>query len=219
MDFRPGEKTRDGYLALPPSGSGPGVVVFHAWWGLNEFVVELCDRLAAEGFVALAPDLSGGAVAVTIPEAEALKNTLNFSEMGEKALGACDFLSEHPGVTGDKIGAMGFSMGAESTLLLATKRSESVAASVLFYGVGEADFTQSRCAYLCHFGEDDEWDPVDQAREMEARMRAAGRDVTLHVYPGAGHWFFEANQPDAYVPEAAQLAWDRTVSFLNTQLL
>jgi carboxymethylenebutenolidase len=220
MAFQAGSKTDSGYLALPPSGSGPGVLVLHAWWGLNDFFVALCDRLAREGFVALAPDLYAGAVAASIEEAETLRDAHegDFEATQNKVLHALDCLRQQPALQGRKVGAVGFSLGAYWSLLLSTLRPEDIAAAVLFYGVGEGDFTSSRAAYLGHFAENDDWEPLDQVRAMEAGLRAAGRDVTVHVYPGAGHWFFEENRPDAYHGESAQLAWNRTVSFLRDRL-
>ena len=218
MDYQTGQKTDKGYLALPSSGTGPGILVLHAWWGLNEFFVELCDRLAKEGYVALAPDLYDGSVASGIEEAKELLGGIDSEAAQQKVLQALDALQQHSAVQGDKIGALGCSMGASWTLLLSTLRPQQIAAAVLFYGVDGVDFTVSRCAYLGHFAENDVWDPLEQARLMEADMRAAGREVTFYVYPGVGHWFFEANQPEAYNEEAAHLAWDRTVAFLNRYL-
>ncbi|HEY3267148.1 MAG TPA: dienelactone hydrolase family protein [Armatimonadota bacterium] len=218
MGYQPGEKTADGYLALPPTGAGPGVLVLHAWWGLNDFFTGLCDRLAGEGFVALAPDLNGGAIASAIPEAEALRAKLDEDAAGGAALRGLDALAAHPSVLGDRIGVLGCSMGAWWAVQMSALRPEQVAAAVLFYGAGEADFTAARSAYLGHFAETDPWDPVEYALAMEEKMRAAGREVTLHVYPGAGHWFIESNRPDSYNPEAAELAWARTLSFLKDRL-
>jgi carboxymethylenebutenolidase len=205
---------------LPPSGSGPGVLVLHAWWGLNGFFVALCDRLAREGFVALAPDLYAGALATTIEEAERLRDAHDgdFEATKGKVLEALSILQQHPALQGRMVGTVGCSLGAYWSLLLSTQRPEDVSAVVLFYGVGEGDFTAARAAYLGHFAENDAWEPLDQVRSMEAQIRAAGRDVTFHVYPGVGHWFFEANQPEAYDVESSQLAWDRTVSFLRERL-
>ena len=218
MDYQTGQKTNKGYLALPPSNTGPGILILHAWWGLNEFFVDLCDRLAREGFVALAPDLYDGSVASSIEEAKTLLQRLDSEATRQKVLQALDALQQHPAVQGNTVGALGCSMGASWTLQLSTLRPEQIAAAVLFYGVDEVDFTAARCAYLGHFAENDVWDPVEQARIMEADMRAAGREVTFYVYPDVGHWFFEANQPEAYSAGAAHLAWDRTVEFLNRHL-
>lgn len=218
MGYENGRKTAEGYLALPPAGSGPGILVLHAWWGLNEFFIELCDRLAQAGFVALAPDLYGGPIASTIEEAEALQGSFDFGAAQQKAVQALDVLQQQPGVQADKLGALGCSMGAAWAMTLSTLMPGKIAAAVLFYGVGEADFAAARCAYLVHCAENDAWDPVEQARLMESAMRDAGREVDFYVYPGVGHWFFESDRPDAYNAEAAQLAWERTVAFLNNHL-
>ena len=218
MDYQNGQKTEQGYLALPPSGNGPGILVLHAWWGLNAFFTDLCDRLAQEGFVALAPDLYGGPIASSIEEAERLLGSFDFGAAQQKAVQALEVLKQQSGVRAEGLGVLGCSMGAGWALTLSTLLPEQIAAAVLFYGVGEEDFSAARCAYLGHFAENDTWDPVEQARAMESAMRAAGREVTFYVYPGVGHWFFESNRPDAYNAEAAQLAWDRTLTFLNRHL-
>lgn len=223
MEFQAGSKTKSGYLAVPPSGNGPGVLVLHAWWGLNEFFVDLCDRLACEGFVALAPDLYDGAVATSLEEAERLRDAHDVAAAAaeSKILQALDTLKsfQHsPASRGNTVGTIGCSLGAFWSLRLSTLRPEDIAAVVLFYGLGEADFTTSHAAYFGHFAEDDLWEPLDQVRLMEADIRRAGKEVTFHVYPGVGHWFFEANRQDAFHAESAQLAWDRTVSFLRGHL-
>lgn len=215
MDYRSAEKTNKGYLALPASGTGPGVLVLHAWWGLNPFFTTLCDRLASEGFVALSPDLYDGKLAETQDEAETLLKALDFEQAREKVVEAIEALGQYSGPT---IGVLGCSMGASWATMLSTLLPEKVAAAVLFYGVSDGDFEKARCDYLCHFGSEDEWDPVEQAREMAEQMRAAGRGVTLHEYPDAGHWFFESNQPEHFRQDAADLAWERTVPFLKERL-
>jgi carboxymethylenebutenolidase len=207
------------YLAVPPGGAGPGVLVLHAWWGLTPFFREVCDRLAGEGFVALAPDLYGdGQTAGTVDEAEALMAASDSNQLRERALAAVDYLRAHPAVGGARLGAVGFSMGGAWSLLLSSLRPDDIAAVVVFYGSGEADFSRARAAYQGHFAADDEWEPLDGVGQMEADLRAAGRDVTFYTYPGTGHWFFEADRPEHHDPEAARLAWQRTVEFLRTSL-
>jgi carboxymethylenebutenolidase len=208
-----------GYLALPATGAGPGVVVLHAWWGLNDFFRELCDRLAAAGFVAYAPDLyGGGAVAATVEEAQRRLDEGDGAKMRAAALGAVDLLRGHPAVRGERLGAIGFSMGAAWAAVLSELRAEDIAAVVMFYGAGEADFSTARAAYQGHFAEGDPWEPEEYVRAMEQAMHAAGREVELHSYAGAGHWFFEADRPDAYHAEAAAQAWERTLAFLRAHL-
>jgi carboxymethylenebutenolidase len=217
ISFAAGDRNGAGYLALPDQGHGPGVLVLHAWWGLSSFFQELCDRLAAAGFVALAPDLYQGRSAATIDEAEALLKQRDFAAMQAIAEGALAYLQSHPAVRGEGLAALGFSMGAAWAAELASAAPDAIPAVVLFYGTVDADFAASRAAYLCHFAAADEWEPDEGVRQMEAAMRAAGREVTLHVYPGAQHWFFEANRPE-YNAAAAELAWRRTVEFLHKQL-
>jgi carboxymethylenebutenolidase len=208
-----------GYLALPPNGAGPGVLVLHAWWGLNDFFKQLCDRLAAAGFVALAPDLYDGKIAETIDEAERLLKEADSASMQGAALGAMAYLRQLGAVRGAGLGAIGFSMGGWWAVQLSKLAPEQIAAAVIFYGSGEGDFTKARAAYLGHYAEADPWEPDEEVRAMEAALRAAGRAVTFYTYPGAGHWFFESNRPDAYHPEAAALAWERTIAFLREHLV
>ena len=216
MSYQPGKKTSEGYLALPVSGGGPGILVLHAWWGLNDFFVGLCDRLAAEGYVALAPDLYQGRVTSSIEEAKTLAQGLDSDTAQAHVLSALVTLQSHPAVQGEAAGVLGCSLGAAWALEIAALRPEQIAVAVLFYGVGEADFAASRCAFLGHFAEHDDFDSLDDAHAMEAAMQAAGRNITFYEYPGVGHWFFEADRPDSYNPNAANLAWERTVSFLNS---
>jgi carboxymethylenebutenolidase len=219
IDFPVGDSNAPGYLAIPESNSGPGVLVLHAWWGLNDFFKALCDRLASQGFVAFAPDLyGGGTVATTVEEAEARMKSMDNQQAEAIALGAVDFLHTHPAVTSQAIGAIGFSMGSSWAVALASVRPQAIAAVVMFYGAAEADYTTARAAYLGHFAENDEWEDIQYVRQMEAEMRSAGHDVTLYTYPGAGHWFMEDNRPDVYDATSAELAWERTLTFLRSQL-
>lgn len=212
------DRAIDGYLALPESGEGPGVLVLHAWWGLTPFFRSACDRLAAEGFVALAPDLHHGSTADTIEQAEELVSKLSPNESEQDMNAAVEYLQTHPAVSNGSLGTVGFSMGAFSALRLSDIRPDAITAVVLFYGAGEADFTNARAAYLGHFAEHDEWEPTEGVQEMERSMRAAGREVTIYTYSGTGHWFFENDRPEHYNAEAANLAWSRSVEFLQNHL-
>ena len=206
------------YLALPESGRGPGVLVLHAWWGLTPVFTGLCDRLAREGFVALAPDLSNGLTASTVAEAEANLAARDVPRSRAAAHAAVQALRDHPAVQSAGLGSIGFSMGAAWALQLASDFPQAFSASVLFYGVGPSDVGPARTAFQGHFAETDEWEPLEGVREMEAALRAAGREVDFYVYPGTGHWFFESDRPDAYQPEAAELAWERALSYLRSHL-
>ena len=97
-------------------------------------------------------------------------------------------------------------------------RPDDVGAVVVFYGTDDGDYHTARAAYLGHFAEHDDFEPLAAVRALEEKIRAAGREVTFHIYPGTGHWFFEPNQPQAYDAAAAELAWERTLDFLKAQL-
>jgi len=206
-------KSANAYLASPSNG-GPGVLVLHAWWGLKPFFKEICDQLAEQGFTALAPDLYQGRIAHTIDEAKALLEQRNFEFMSEAVKAATNHLSAL--CAGKPIGAIGFSMGAAWSLVVAVNEP-NVAAVVLFYGVEGAEFSKIKAKVLGHYAEADEWEPLDGVQWMEQEMKKAGVDVTLHFYPKAGHWFVESDRPE-YDSKAAQLAWDRTFKFLQATL-
>ncbi|MBI1882142.1 MAG: dienelactone hydrolase family protein [Chloroflexi bacterium] len=206
------------HMAVPETGQGPGVMVLHAWWGLNDFFKELCERLAEAGFVAIAPDLYGGTTASTIAEAENLISTLDDDKAQAQIIGALEYLRQHPATQGRGVGVIGFSMGGWFALQLSILKPEEIAGAVIFYGSAEADFTPARAAYLGHYAEIDEWEPAEGVRQLEANIRAAGKEVTFYTYPGARHWFFESNRPDAYNADAAHLAWERTITFLKARL-
>jgi carboxymethylenebutenolidase len=209
------------YLAVPERGAGPGVLVLHAWWGLTSVFTDVCDRLAAAGFVALAPSLfPGGATAATIDEAEALRDAHDeaAAEVDAFVQAAAEQLRGLPVVTSPQIGVMGFSLGAYWALHLSQVRPDDVSAVVAVYGTDDGDYSTARAAYLGHFAEQDEFEPLESVRALEEKIRAAGCEVTFHVYPGTGHWFVEPNQPQVYNAAAAELVWDRTMAFLNDRL-
>jgi carboxymethylenebutenolidase len=206
------------YLATPEGGSGPGVLLLHAWWGLTPTFTELADRLAAAGFVVLAPDYYGGRMAATIDEAKALRGTVDRDASNRTVKEASRHLQELATPT-TPIGVIAFSLGCGFALELARARGGAVAAVVLFYGCGGGKFDRARAAFLGHFAEDDRWGAdARKVRSLAERLRAAECEVTFHTYPGTGHWFFEADRPEAYDAAAAETAWERTVTFLRARL-
>jgi carboxymethylenebutenolidase len=212
--FKAGNDRGRGYVSVPETSRG-GVLVLHAWWGLNDFFKGLCDKLAKEGYTAFAPDLRQGKIARTVSEAKDLMSKSSNEVTQKTILGGLDYLFSHPTVKSRRIAVLGFSMGANWALWLSTEKPSEVAAVVAFYGTGDEDFSKSRSSYLGHYSPDDEWEPINDIRSLEEKIRQAGRPVTFHLYPGAKHWFFEDNQPDAYDPSAARIAWTRTLEFLH----
>lgn len=204
--------------SVPPSGSGPGVLVAHAWWGLKPFFVGLVDRFAAEGFLTLAPDIFGnGELVTTIDDAQARMDSASFAEMAARVASAHDALMADPARSGEAIGLVGFSMGAwVGGHLAATARD--VAAVIVAYGTDElANHRTSRAAYQGHFVPDDEWEPDEAVDTWAESLRAGGRPIELHRYPGTKHWFLESDRPE-YDASAANLFWERTVPFLHARL-
>ena len=203
-----------GYLALSSQPDAPGVLVLHAWWGLNTFFKSVCDRLAAEGFAVFAPDLNKGRVATTVDEAKQIMDELDVSRKQAVVSAAVDFLRARPEVRKEPLSLIGFSMGAAWSLGLASARPEDVGKMVLFYGIGEGDYAKIRAEILGHFSDADEWEPMEGIRGVEADMRAAGLNPSFHIYPQLAHWFFEEDRPE-FDPVAAEQAWTRTLEFLR----
>ena len=211
-----------GYLALPPGGTGPGVIVIQEWWGLTDQIAGVADQFAAAGFVALAPDLYGGRTTHDSDDAARLATELPMSRAVGELTGAVDHLLAHEAVRGDAVGAVGFCMGGGFVLALAAAAGEKIAAAVPYYGVisdDEADFRGLRADVLGHYGDQDEMASPARAEEIAERIRTeSGAGVEIHRYP-AGHAF--ANEEDhlgTYDPELAQVAWDRTLGFLRARL-
>lgn len=206
----------DGFLATPAAGSGPGVLVLHAWWGLNDAIRQVCRRLADEGYAAFAPDLYHGQTADAIPGAEALSSTLdaNYEQAAQEVAAAARFLAEQAGQKHGGLAVIGFSLGAFYALDLSNAEPALIRSVVIFYGSGPDDFSDSQAAYLGHFAENDPYEPPASVDYLEDALRRAGRPATIHRYPGVGHWFCEPDRTDAYDEAAATLAWARTLAFL-----
>jgi carboxymethylenebutenolidase len=211
----------DGYLAVPHSGSGGAVLVLHAWWGLNDTIKHFCDRLAASGFVAFAPDLYHGNVADTIAGARALGTDLdaNLEQARADIADAVAFLTERDDANDRGIAVIGFSLGAYYALDLSITDPDNVRSVVVFYGTWGGDYSTSRAAYLGHFADDDDFEPRSDVDAMEAALQRAHRPVHFYHYAGTGHWFFEPDRADAFNDAAATLAWDRMLAFLNGSVL
>jgi carboxymethylenebutenolidase len=211
-----------GYLAKPPSGRGPGVLLIQEWWGLTDHIADVAERLAAAGYVTLAPDLFGGRTTHDAEEAARMKAQLPVERAVHDLLGSADWLLARSGVEGDALGVVGFCMGGGFVLAFAAAAGGKVAAAVPFYGLdaGEnPDFSGMRAAVQGHFGERDRVAPPDRAAQVaEEIRRVSGVPVELHVYP-AGHAFLnDENLLGTYDPEQARLAWGRALDFLGAHL-
>jgi carboxymethylenebutenolidase len=222
--FPVGDAPTPGYLAEPASKSGPATIVLQEWWGLEEHIRSVCDRFAAEGFFALAPDLYRGDATTKPSEAQQKLMALSMDQAEQDICAAADYVSSLPGVVGPRVGSVGFCLGGGlSVWALAT--CPKVIAAVSYYYVmphGKPDFKKLKGPVLGHFGTADQFVPVAAAQELEEEMRSAGAEVTFYNYEGATHAFFnDVDRPErvgVYNPDAAQLSWERTVSFLRGAL-
>ena len=203
------------YFAHPKSKPKGRILILHAWWGLNDFFKGLCNRLADEGFTVLAPDLYHGAIAKTIPEAEKLRKKINRDAASKQILGSLKQLQKE--VEGKPIGSIGLSMGAYWSLWLVEEKPKVFAATVLFYGTRGGEYAKTKSAFLGHFAETDEYVAESGRKKLEKVLKAAGGEAVFHVYPNTRHWFFEEDRPE-YDPQAAHMAWSRTIEFLRKKL-
>jgi carboxymethylenebutenolidase len=221
IEFPTSAGTARGYLTTPAGGSGPATIVLQEWWGLDDHIRSVCDRFAADGFFALAPDLYDGETTTQPSEAEQKMMALSMDSVEAEMCGAAAYLAEQPGVQGSGVGSVGFCLGGGLSVWSAAT-CPNIAATVSYYYVmphGKPDFGQISGPVLGHFGTADEFVPVDAAKALEAEMSSAGVDTTFHFTDGAGHAFFnDTNRLGTYDEQAASLSWQRTVEFLRTAL-
>ncbi|MDQ3106601.1 MAG: dienelactone hydrolase family protein [Actinomycetota bacterium] len=210
-----------GYLAAPESGSGPGVVVIQEWWGLVDHIVDVCDRLAAEGFVALAPDLYRGESTTEPDEAGKLMMAMNLDQAGKDMSGAVDEVSLRAG--GDRVGVTGFCMGGGLALVLATQRPDKIKACVPWYGIipwpaVQPDWSALDATVLGHFAENDGFFNPQAVAELADKLEALDKDAELIVHPGVDHAFFNDTRPEVYDAATAGACWQQSVGFLHAAL-
>ena len=207
-----------GFLALPRDARRHrAIIVIHEWWGLNEWVKEQAEKLAANGYVALAVDLYQGKVTADPSEARKLKRGLR----QERAIGdlkaAFDYLAGRPDVDPKHIGSLGWSMGGGLAVQLAIHEPR-LAACVVNYGplpTNTADIQKIDVPVLGIFGALDRGIPADKVRAFEECMKAAGKRVDIEIYDGAGHAFENPTNKRGYRPAAAAEAWFHTLEFFK----
>lgn len=216
VSFPSNGTSAEGYLALPPGGKGPGVIVIQEWWGLVPHIKAVADRFAAQGYVALAPDLYHGKTTKEPDEAGKLMMALNMQQAAKDMAGAYDYVRSHPACTG-KVGSVGFCMGGGLSLMIAATRP--IDACVDYYGMGEAQQLKGlKAPVLGHYAENDTWASPEAARKLEQGLRDLGKQVQFHTYPGTEHAFFNDTRADVYNAAAANLSWDRTLAFFSEHL-
>ncbi|HVT38185.1 MAG TPA: dienelactone hydrolase family protein [Gemmatimonadaceae bacterium] len=213
-------RTADGYLSLPPVGKGPGLIVLQEYWGLVDHIKSVADRFAAEGFVALAPDIYHGERTTSPDDAGKLLMALNIAEAGKDIRGAAMYLRTHPAVQPKKVAAIGFCMGGMLALYAGQEHSDVISAVVDFYGVHPEvtiDPARLRVPVLGHVGKQDKSGPTASMLALADAVRKVGGSFEVHEYD-AGHAFFNDARVQVYNAGAAKLAWERTLEFLKKRI-
>ena len=218
VEFPSNGRTTHGYLATPAPGKGPGVLVIQEWWGLVPHIKNVCDRFAAEGFSALAPDMYHGKTASEPDEAGKLFMALHIGQAEKDLAGAAKHLAGHSSTP--RLGAVGFCMGGQLALF-AGCIEPNIGAVVDFYGIHpnvKPDYGRLAGPVLGLFAEKDAFVAPKTAREVEAAVKKAGKTVEIHVYPGVDHGFFNDERADVYNKAAAEDAWKRTLAHFRAHL-
>ena len=215
--YRVNGQEGQGYLSLPPSGTGPGLLVIQEWWGLVPHIRNMADRYAEHGFVCLAPDLYQGKTAVEPDEAQKMMMELEISDAAKHMSGAVEYLRSHEKVIPKKVGALGYCMGGGMTLYLASLGEVDAAAP--YYGVlvkAKPDYSGVKCPIMGHYAEHD--GATEGLDALKTDLADNGVDATFHIYEGTEHAFCNDDRPEIYNAEAAALAMERTVKFMQENL-
>jgi len=220
VEFSSNGGTASGYLATSSQGKGPGVIVIQEWWGLVPHIKDVCDRFAAEGYTALAPDLYHGESTKSPDEAGKLMMALRIDEAEKDLRGAIQFLMSHESTAGDKVGTIGFCMGGALSLYAASKNTQ-VGACVVFYGIHpnvKPDLAKLQAPVLGIYAERDQYVPPATVHELEARLAKHGKQADMRIYPGVDHGFFNDTRADVYDATAATDAWRRVLKLFRERL-
>src|SRR5262245_40583394 len=217
------------YFVRPQKiGPTPGVVVIHEWWGLNDQIKRVADKLAEEGFMAIAPDLFRGKLGTDAGLAHDLERGLNEGYAVEVVTGAVAHLrgiearerrTPLPTAPRMAVGTLGVGMGGRISLATALSGAD-VQAAVMYYGSVDASkeaLAALQVPLLGIFGNEDRDIPLHQIQAFAAVLKDSGNAGTVIVYPGVGHAFFNEDRP-SYDAEAAKDSWDRTKMFLRANL-
>ena len=207
----------DGYLSNPQAG-GPGIVVIQEWWGLNDHIKDVCDRFAAEGFAALAPDLYQGKVATSPDEAGKMMMALNIAEAEKILRGAIQTLIAQESCTSGTVGVVGFCMGGQLAMYAAATNPEKVSACVNFYGIHpnvKPPYSQMKASVLGLFAEKDSSVNDQAVEKLRKELSSSGKIFEFHTYKNVGHAFFNDTRPGVYDANSAKDAWEKTVLFFR----
>jgi carboxymethylenebutenolidase len=221
IKFANGSLNGRAYLSVAASGKGPGIVVIQEWWGLVPHIMDVCDRFAAEGFTALAPDLYHGESTIEPDEAATLMQALHIGETEEILRKAVISLMAHAAVDpNDGIGVVGFCMGGQLAMF-AAGTNPAIKATVNFYGIHpkvQPNYRDIQGRVLGIFAERDEYASPEAVRAMQVELNTLNIPNTMVTYPNTDHAFFNDTRPEVYNPAAAADAWQKTLAFLRENL-
>jgi carboxymethylenebutenolidase len=221
VSYKSGDETVNGILYAPAGhGPFPALIVIHEWWGLNDWVKQQAEKLAAQGYVALAVDLYRGKVADNPDLAHELMRGVSPDRATRDLQAAYDLLASQPNVKKDRIGSIGWCMGGGYSLDTALAEPH-LAATVINYGhlaTEPSELKKINAPILGLFGGQDRGITPDDVRKFQQAMEQLGKKVEVKIYPDAGHAFENPNNKQGYRPEDAADAWQRTVDFLATTL-
>jgi carboxymethylenebutenolidase len=214
---RPDGKLCPAYLVAPKSAANaPGFVVIQEWWGLNDHIRNIADRLAKVGYRALVPDLYRGKVATAADEASHLMTDLNFPDAASQDIrGAVQYLKQ----SSRKVAVGGFCMGGALTLMSALVVPEMDAGAV-FYGippVEAAELMKISIPLICHYANTDDWCTPARVNDLEKTLKQSKSHFELYRY-NAQHAFMNEARPEVYEPASAKAAWERTLAFMEKAL-
>ncbi len=219
ISFNCDDKEYQGYLAEAGS-PGIGVIVFQEWWGLVDHIKDVCDRFAAEGFTALAPDLYFGEATTEPTRAGELMMALNISETAEITGCAIQQLIEHPKVKGPKVGIVGFCMGGQLASYCAT-HDDRIGASVNYYGIHPKvtpSYRDLASPLLGFFAEHDDYASPEAVRALDEELTLLEKQHHFETYPGTKHAFFNNDRPEVYDEAAAKDSWAKMLVFFQENL-
>jgi carboxymethylenebutenolidase len=211
----------EGWFAKPASGKGPAVVVIQEWWGLVPHIQDVTERFAKEGFVALAPDLYHGKTTTSPDEAGRLLMEMDAERAGREIAAAGAYLLNRPECASKSFGVVGFCMGGALAQFAATS-NPSVGAAVSFYGGFKKvpiRWENLSCPMILIYGEMDEGVPASEAKPLEDKLKALGKQAETIIFRGAPHAFFNDTRPGVYREECAKDAWLRTIAHFRAHLV
>jgi len=220
INFDSGDDHYDGYLAIPESGKGPGVIVLQEWWGLVGHIKHVADRFAKAGFVALAPDLYQGKQTTEPDEAGSLLMALDIERTSEVLARAAQWLVENDAVNTHQVGVVGFCMGGQLSMFAACL-TDHIGAAVNFYGIHpnvKPNFKELNAPLLGIFAlQDHSYATPETVKKMDEELTKLGKPHEFHEYD-ADHAFFNDDRPEVYNKAAAEDAWTKTIDFLKKNL-